>query len=89
MKKIIWGGSNKKASVRWKIMTEKSEEGGTGIRDTILTLDAAKVTMLQKLMSRKRQPWMIWIEHKLIGVANKWGIEEAMPDKPTRKQRKK
>ena len=82
------GGSNKKARVKWEIMIKTPAEGGTGITDPIMTIDATKINMLKKLVSRERQPWMRWIERKLIKVANKWEVEEAMAAKPSKKQRK-
>ena len=44
--------------------------------------------MLQKLITRDRQPWMRWIERKLIRVANMWEVEEAMAATPTKKTKK-
>ena len=46
IKDFMWGGENKKACVRWEIMTKHPNEGGTGIRDPITILDAAKINML-------------------------------------------
>ena len=40
--------------------------------------------MLQKLITRDRQPWMRWIERKLIRVADIWEVEEAMAATPTK-----
>ena len=42
----MWGGDNKKARVRWEIMTKHPNEGGTGIKDPIAIPDAAKIDML-------------------------------------------
>ena len=53
-----------------------------------ITLDAAKIKILQKLITRKRQPWMRWIERRLISIADNWNVEEAMVAKPSRQQRK-
>lgn len=58
------------------------------VKDPIITLDAAKIKMLQKLISRDRKLWMRWIKRKLIRVANTWKVEESMSAKPTRQQRK-
>ena len=58
IKDFIWGGPNKKAKVNWEIMAKLREEEGTGIRDPVITLDVAKIKILQKLITRKRQPWM-------------------------------
>ena len=44
--------------------------------------------MLQKLITKSRQPWMRWIERRLIKVATEWNVEEVMATKPSRKQRK-
>ena len=44
----MWGGENKKARVRWQIMTKHPNEGGTGIKDPIAILDAAKINMKLK-----------------------------------------
>ena len=42
----MWGVENKKACVRWEIMTKHPNKGGTGIKDLIAILDAAKINML-------------------------------------------
>ena len=42
----MWGGENKKARVRWEIMTKHLNEEGTGIKYPITILDAAKINML-------------------------------------------
>ena len=84
----MWGDANKKARVRWKILTKSIPEGGTGLKDHIIILDASKIKMLQKSITRDRQPWMRWIERKLIRVADIWEVEEAMAATPTKKQRK-
>ena len=47
------------------------EEEGTWIRDPTITLDAAKIKMLQKLITRSIQPWMRWIEQNIIRIATK------------------
>ena len=36
---------------------------------------AAKINMLKKLITRDRQPWMWWIERKLIKIADRWETE--------------
>ena len=69
-------------------MMKNPEEGGMGIRDPVITLDAAKIMMLKKLITRSRQPWIRWIEHRLNKVATDWKVEEAMASTPTRYQRK-
>ena len=78
IKDFMWGGKNKKARVRWEIMTKHLHKGGTVIQDPITILDAAKINMLKKLITRDRQPWMRWIERKLIKIADRWETEEAM-----------
>ena len=45
-----------------------------------------KKGMLIRLLTRNRQPWMKWIERKLIRVAKRWEVPEAMAAKPTKKQ---
>ena len=60
----MWGGKNKKARVRWEITTKHLNYGGTGIKDRIALLDAAKINMLLKLITGDRQPWMRWIGGK-------------------------
>ena len=46
IKDFMCGGENKKARVRWEIMTKNPNEGGTGIKDPITILDEAKINML-------------------------------------------
>ena len=88
IKEFIWGGTKKRARVRWKILIKHQSEGGTGLKDPVMTLDTSKIKILQKLISRERQPWMRWIERKLIRIANQWNVDKAMAAKPTRSQRK-
>ena len=83
-KNFIWEGKDKRPRVRWEIMIKKPEEGGAGIKDPIAMIDATRVNLLVKLMSRNRQPWMRWIERKLNRVAREWGVKEAMASKPTK-----
>ena len=83
---FTWRGKEKQPRVRWEVMIQKPEEGGIGIKDPISTLDAEKVGMLVRLMTRDRQPWMRWVERKLKRVAERWGVEEAMAAKPKKKQ---
>ena len=40
------GGENKKARVRWEIMTKHPNKRGTGVNDPIAILDAVKINML-------------------------------------------
>ena len=63
IKEFIWGGENKKARVMWEVMLKHPKEGGTGIRDPIAALDARRVGILKKIITRNRQPWMRWIEN--------------------------
>ena len=86
-KAFMWKGEGKKARLRWEVMVQPIEEGGSGVKDPICALDASKMRILIRLMTRNRQPWMKWVERKLIRVAKKWGIEEAMAAKTTKKQR--
>ena len=74
----MWGGENKKSRVRWEIMTIHPNEEGTGIKDPIAILYAAKINMLKKLITRDRQPWMRWTERKVIKIEDRWETEEAM-----------
>ena len=82
------GGNQKKARVKWKILIKTLEEGGTGIQDPIRALNAAKSNMLKKIVTRDRQPWMRWIERKLIVTAIRWKVDIAMSTKPRKKQRR-
>ena len=83
---FVWKGKEKKARVRWEILVMGEKEGGIGIKDPECTLDASKVKMLVRLMTRDRQPWMKWVERKLKIIAERWGVEEAMAAKATEKQ---
>ena len=40
-----------------------------GIKDPVLTLDAAKINIFERLISKDRQPWMQVIERKLKRLA--------------------
>ena len=85
-KDFVWRGKEKRARVRWEVMVKRVEEGGIGIKDPECAMDASKVRMLIRLATRDRQPWMKWVERKLIRVAKKWGVPEAMGAKPKKKQ---
>ena len=67
---------------------KKPTRGEIEVWDPIMTLEAAKIKMLQKPIAKDRQPWMWWIERKLTQVANLWKIPKAMAARPTCKQRK-
>ena len=54
--------------------------------DPIMNLDAAKINIFKRLLTRNRQPWMRWGEHKLIKVAQRWTVPEAMAATPSRRQ---
>ena len=71
IKEFIWRGEQKKANVIWEVMLKHPKEGGTGIRDPIAALDARRVGILKKIITRNRQPWMKWIERKLMKVGVK------------------
>ena len=77
------GWNERRARMRWEILIKHQSEGGTGLNDPVMTLDTSKIKILQKLISRERQPWMRWIERKLIRIANQWNVDEAMVTKPT------
>ena len=87
-KAFIWKGEAKRGKVRWEILVRKEEEGGVGLREPNCALDAAKISMFVNLMTKDRQPWMRWIERKLVRVAERWEVEEAMAAKPSKKQLK-
>ncbi len=87
VKNFVWTGKEKRARVRWEEVVQKAEEGGIGIMDPTAALDASKIRMLTRLITSDRQPWMKWIERKLVRVAEKWGVKEAMAAKTTKKQR--
>ena len=88
IKEFIWGGENRKARVIWEIMLKHPKEGGTGVRDPTSALDATRVGILKKIITRDRQPWMRWCERKLTRVAKRWKTKEAMAATPSRKQLK-
>ena len=85
-KTFVWKGKGKRARVKWQVMVREPKKGGIGIKDPICELDASKIRMLIRLLTRNRQPWMKWIERKLIRVAKRWEVPEAMAAKPTKKQ---
>ena len=72
IKEFIWGG-NKKARVIWEIMLKSPTDGGTGIRDPVIAIEARRISLLKKLISQDRQPWMKWAERKLTRIAQRWG----------------
>ena len=61
IKEFVWGGENKKARVLWEIMLKHPKEGGTGIRDPIIAIEARRIGLLKKIITRDRQPWMRYI----------------------------
>ena len=86
IKEFIWGGENKKARVIWEIMLKSPTEGGTGIRDPVMAIEARRISLLKKLISKDRQPWMKWVERKLNRIAQKWGKNGIMAVKPSRRE---
>ena len=66
IKIFIWKGKGKRPKIRWEIMTRKPEEGRKGITDTGTMIDAAKISMLVKSISRRRKPRMRWMERNLL-----------------------
>ena len=64
------------------------DQNRTGIKYPITILYAIKINMLKKLITRDRQPWMRWIESKLIKIADRWETEEAMASNPTKIQQR-
>ena len=50
----MWGGANKRARVKWGIITKETLEGGIGLKDLITTIDAIRVKMQQKLITRDK-----------------------------------
>ena len=89
IKEFLWGGENRRARVLWEIMIKHPKEGGIGARDPIGSLDAKRVMILKKIITKNRQPWMRYCERKLTRIANRWETREAMAAKPTKKQLKK
>ena len=86
IKEFIWGGENKKARVIWEIMLKSPTEGGTVIRDPVMAIEARRISLLKKLISKDRQPWMKWVERKLNRIAQKWGKNDIMAVKPSRRE---
>ena len=58
IKEFMRSGPKKKARVKWEVTTKHPDEGSTGVKDPIITIDAIKINMLKKLISRDRQQWM-------------------------------
>jgi len=54
----MWRGAEKKARIKWEEMTKHLHEGETRVKDPITILDAAKINVFKKLITRERQPWM-------------------------------
>ena len=79
------GEANRKARVLWEIMIKHPKEGGTGVRDPTSALDATRVGLLEKIITRDRQPWMRYCERKLTRIAREWRVREAMSANPTKK----
>jgi hypothetical protein len=73
-----------------KVLVKKEEEGGggVGLQEPICMMDAAKIRILVTLMTKDRQPWMKWIERKMARVAQRWGVQEVLEAKPSKKQRR-
>ena len=88
IKEFIWGGENKKARVMWEIMLKDPKEGGTGIRDPIIAIEARRISILKKIITGDRQPWMRYIERKMTKIAKRWKVSEAMGAKPSKKEQK-
>ena len=86
VREFVWGGEQKKARVRWEIMIKQPKEGGTGLRDPVMAIDARRINILKKMITRDRQPWMRWIERKLKRVATRWKVSEAMAAKPKKRE---
>ena len=57
------------------------------MREPVCALGAENIRMLADLMTKDRQPWMKWVERKL-DKARRWGVREAMPAKPSKRQLK-
>ena len=38
---------------------KKEEEGGIGLRDQIMAIEARRVEVLKKIVTRDRQPWIL------------------------------
>ena len=66
-------------------MIKHPKEGGTGVRDPTSALDATRVGLLEKIITRDRQPWMRYCEIKLTRIAREWQVREAMAANPTKK----
>ena len=86
IREFIWGGERKKARVKWEIMIKEPKEGGTGARDPIIAIDARRINILKKIITKDRQPWMKWIERKMKRVATRWKVREVMSAKPKKKE---
>ena len=87
-KEFMWGGPDKKPRLRWGILLLPEQEGGTGLKDPVMNLDAAKINIFKRLITRNRQPWMCWVENKLTRVAQTWEVAEAMAATPSKRQLK-
>ena len=59
---FIWGEKDKRHRSRWEIMTRAPERGSSGVKYPVSIIYATKISMLVKLTSIGRQPWMRRIE---------------------------
>ena len=60
--------------VNWQIMTRPKKEGGMKMVDPECMIDACKMKIIKKMMTKDRQPWMKWVERKMENKKNEWGM---------------
>ena len=68
IKSLAWGGAKKKAGAALEIMSEYLKEGGLGIRDPVNATDKRKITVIKKIISKDRKPWMWHAERNLTMI---------------------
>ena len=63
-------------------MLKHPKEGGLWVRDPVSAIDARKITVLKKIITKDRQPWIRHAERKLTRAAKEWKVKEYMDAKP-------
>ena len=58
------------------------EEGGVGLRDPCMAMDARKIDIIKKLVVKDRAPWMRWAERVINKIAVKWNVEDVLAASP-------
>ena len=68
-------------------MLKCPKEGWLGTMYSTSAIDARKITILKKIITKDRQPLMRYVERKLTLTreAAEWKVEQAMEVKPSKK----